>query len=172
MIQRYQLPQHSSTRSFSRVLPIISIPCFFCLRILVTTSFILQVVVTRSCWGFGDLLRINVLRSFLPLANCSCAWVNNSSSVLMLLATRNSDISIFCNFWFLVYINYLLTSFSIFDMTFYKLICSFWSWLSQFPVSQGGFDCGQQVMYFLTNIFIFRVIGFVTFRKVYYYLMV
>ena len=95
-VQRCQLPQHSSTHYFSRDWQMISIQCFCCLWVLVAASSIFQVVVTRSCRTFGDLPRINFLRSSFPSKNCSCALAINSSSVLMLLATRNSHISIFC----------------------------------------------------------------------------
>ena len=75
----------------------ISIQHFCCFWILVAFFSVFQVVVSRSCRAFGDLLRINFLRSFFPSANCFCALSINSSSVLMLLATRNLDIPIFCN---------------------------------------------------------------------------
>ena len=60
-----RLQGHSGTsyqsiiqHTFSRVSRMISIRCFCCLWILVATSSIFQVVVTRSCRALGDLLGI------------------------------------------------------------------------------------------------------------------
>ena len=108
--------------------------CFCSLWILVAAFSIFQVVVT-SCRAFGDFPRIRFLRSSFPSANCSCTLAISSSSVLMLLVTRNSDISTLCNL-FLVSINYLSTSFDVFEMIVYKALCRFSSWVSQFSASR------------------------------------
>lgn len=79
---------------------------------------------------------------FFPLANCSCALDIVFSSVLMLLAKKNSEISIFCNLRILVQMIYLPIRFKLLEATIYKHLCSFWFGVSQLPVSQGGRNFG------------------------------
>ena len=125
-VQRHHLPDHSSTQFF-RVSQMIWNWFFCCFWMLLATFSIFHAI----CWDI-----------FFPLANCSCALDIIFSSVLMLLAKKNSEISIFCNLRILVQMIYLPIRFKLLEATIYKHLCSFWFGVSQLPVSQGGRNFG------------------------------
>ena len=68
--QRYQLPEHPSMQSFSRVSGMISIRCFCCLWILVAAFSIFQVVVMRSCRAL-EVIENKFFEIFLPFSKLS-----------------------------------------------------------------------------------------------------
>ena len=66
---------------------------------LIAAVSIFKVNIRKLCSAFEDLW--SFFKSILHIVNCFFALANNYSFVLILLATKNTEISLFCSCYFL-----------------------------------------------------------------------